>query len=162
MASKSSALSFLNITIRPTLGKLNSHSESAEVLLLGTAIMESDLQNRKQIGGGPGRGLFQMEGNTHDDIWKNYINFRSPLKMLMQTVFPNTTFTTALLETNDLYACAMARIHYLRVSSALPPAIDIRALGEFWKKYYNVKGAGTGEKFAKKYEAVMGAPVTKI
>src|SRR5260221_162978 len=48
-------------------------------LLLGTALQESGLTYRVQLGGGPARGLFQMEPNTHDDIWDNFLKYRVPL-----------------------------------------------------------------------------------
>lgn len=44
------------------------HSMAAEQLLLGTAIQESHLKYRRQIGG-PALGYFQVGTNTQDDIW---------------------------------------------------------------------------------------------
>lgn len=79
MATKHSAIIFLRHTISPALQSISSNkfptwSPAAKELLLGTAIVESDLQFRKQHGDGPARGLFQMEPVTHNDIWDNFLN----------------------------------------------------------------------------------------
>jgi hypothetical protein len=52
---------------------------AAEQLLLGTAMQEDDLVHRRQMGGGPARGFFQMELATHNDIWQNFLKFRKEL-----------------------------------------------------------------------------------
>ncbi|MDX1428656.1 MAG: hypothetical protein R3282_00145, partial [Rhodothermales bacterium] len=65
--------------IRPALAALEKKGRASEELLLGTAIQESLLEFRRQLGGGPARGLFQMEPATHDDCWENYLNFRRSL-----------------------------------------------------------------------------------
>ena len=52
------------------------------------------------------------------------------------------------LETNDLYACAMCRIHYQRVREPLPDADDLEGQAAYWKAHYNTPlGAGTVEHF---------------
>ena len=62
--------------IRPTLQKINLWSEAAENLLLGTAAQESLLGTYlKQNGNGPALGIYQMEPNTHKDIWIHYLNY---------------------------------------------------------------------------------------
>ena len=73
-------MEFRESVIKPTLEKMGLWSESAESLILGTAIQESRLKYRKQIGGGPALGLFQMEPFTHDSIRNDYLDYRKELK----------------------------------------------------------------------------------
>lgn len=132
---------FLRGTIRPTLQQLGLWSTAAEQLLLGTALAESGLTERVQWGGGPARGLFQMEPATHDDIWANFLRYRSPLATAIRALAgPAATPSAALMEQNDAYACAMARAHYLRVRAALPPAGDQAGMAAYWKAHYNTPG----------------------
>ena len=44
---------FRDDIIIPAITAINAHSKQAERLMLGTAIMESNLQHTRQIGGGP-------------------------------------------------------------------------------------------------------------
>ncbi len=69
---------FLASVIRPTLMTLGLYSPAAEQLLLATAIQESHLTHRKQIGG-PALSYFQIEPKTHNDIWDNFLKYRPQL-----------------------------------------------------------------------------------
>lgn len=149
------ASGFLERVIRPTLAAMGYGSAAAERLLLGTALAESGLTARRQMGDGPARGLFQMEPATHDDLWRNYLASRKPLAAAVRSFIPagapgaGAALPPAdLLENNDAYACAMARCHYLRVPAPLPSATDAGALAAYWKTHYNTPaGAGTIEHF---------------
>ena len=70
---------FLAYVVRPSLESIGLWSEAAERLLLGTAIAESQLTWLRQHGGGPARGVYQIEPATHDDIWANYLAYRDGL-----------------------------------------------------------------------------------
>ena len=59
---------FLKNVIKPTLLKIGLSSKKAEVLLLGTAIQESRLKYRQQLGGEPALSYFQIGPANHDDI----------------------------------------------------------------------------------------------
>ena len=145
------SMEFRESVIKPTLEKMGLWSESAESLILGTAIQESRLKYRKQIGGGPALGLFQMEPFTHDSIRKDYLDYRSELKEKVDQFTDNPVAEE--LENNDEYACAMCRIHYLRVKESLPAAHDILGAANYWKSHYNTpKGAGTVSEFVENYE----------
>ena len=144
MRVNSHATDLLELVIRPTLAVLDMGGEAAESQILGTALAESGGTALRQRGGGPALGLWQMEPATHDDIWKNYIGYRPELK--------DAVITTAHLDYgqadaevmawNLRYACAMARVHYRRVSAAIPAAPEDQAL--YWKRYYNTPaGKGT-------------------
>jgi hypothetical protein len=145
---------FLATVIRPTLMAIDLDSTAAEQLLLGTAMQESDLVHRRQMGDGPARGFFQMEPRTHDDIWVNFLKFHPELaaKITKLLTSPGADKIEEL-EKNDQYACAMARAHYFRVKEALPVADDIDAIANYWKNHYNtLQGAGTAAQFIAKWK----------
>ena len=66
-----------------------------------------------------------MEMATHDDIWENYLQYRKPLadKVLQFKTAQKANAEQELMN-NDLYATAMARVHYARVKEAIPNAGD--------------------------------------
>ncbi|MFT4542935.1 MAG: hypothetical protein ACI841_002436 [Planctomycetota bacterium] len=147
---------FLQDTILPVLEALDAASpDSAAKLLLGTAIQESDLLYRRQLGGGPGRGLFQMEPATHDDIWNNYLRYRRNWASKVESFLGSgTTNQVDELENNDRYAAAMARIHYMRRPEPLPDAGDLEAMAHYWKQHYNTAlGQGTVDQFIAKWKS---------
>jgi hypothetical protein len=158
MTTYSEAVQFLNMSIKPALQKTGLSGRASEELLLGTALVESDLIHRRQIGGGPARGLFQMEPATHDDIWNNYLQYRPELGKSIISLMTSPDANKHLeLEQNDKYACAMARTHYLRVPATLPMPGDVEAMAGYWKQYYNTPlGAGTVSKYVRKWTLVMG------
>lgn len=138
---------FLINTIKPVLKEMGLFSPSASKLLLGTAIQESSLIHRKQI---EGRALsyFQIEPDTHDDLWKNYLAYRPELAAKVSQFLSETEKNEKLraLKDNDRYAAAMARIYYYRLPEALPPFDDLAKMAEFWKVHYNT-GGGDGESY---------------
>ena len=62
--------------IYPALNKMGMWSEAAGELVLGTAIVDSNLTYLKQHGNGPALGLWQVELATHDNLYANYLNYR--------------------------------------------------------------------------------------
>lgn len=141
--------------VRPTLLHLGLYSQAAENLLVGTALQESRLTYIDQLAPGPGPayGLLQMERATHDDIWENYLRFNPALRTKVeQTLALWPSDRLFQLHTNNGYAFAMGRVHYLRVSQPLPAADDRLGLARYWKRYYNtVKGKGTVDEFLENY-----------
>jgi hypothetical protein len=156
---RSLARSVLVEAIRPALTTLAAGGLAAEQLLLGTGIQESLLIHRQQLGGGPALGLFQMESATHDDCWKNFLKFNKGLAdKVRQTLNPGQKPQAATMKLNDRYAAAMCRVHYMRVSAALPAANDIEGMANYWKENYNTPlGAGTPEEFLNKWPQYVDA-----
>jgi hypothetical protein len=143
---------FSRYIIKPALQAIDLYSEAAAELLLGTAIQESRLTYLKQIGGGPALGVFQMEPATHDDIWDNFLEFRPKLASKAADFLTDHTIggrsDAESMIWNLYYAAAMCRVHYYRVSEALPEAGDISRQAEYWKAHYNtIKGAGTEQEY---------------
>lgn len=150
--------------IQPVLKDLGLYSLAAEELLLGTAVQESlNFTYRTQMGGGPAKSYFQMEPATHDDIWNNFLRYKQELadKVIATLTVPDADKLEAL-EHNDYYAAAMARVHYYRVSKALPDAGDVNAQAAYWKQYYNTPlGKGRVNEYVEKWELyVAEAPLS--
>ena len=127
------------------------YSIHAENLILGTAAQESAYgKYTVQIGGGPARGKFQMEKATHDDIWKNFLKYKPRLAKLVLSISGLTEPDFNSLEKNDIYACAMCRVHYFRVKE--PIHTTINGYAYYWKQFYNTpEGKGTISEFMNNY-----------
>lgn len=134
--------------IRPVLNRIGLYSEAAEELLMLTAATESLCGEYIHQVGGPALGIFQMEPRTHDDIWDNFLKYKPALASHVKAYG-----RLAQQLPGDLYyACAMARVHYLRVSERLPSAMDVEGLAQYWKDHYNTHlGAGQPHEAASNY-----------
>lgn len=145
--------------IRPALNALGKGGLAAEQLVLGTAVQESLLIHRQQLGGGPALGLFQMEPFTHDDCWTNFLNFHSDLAdKVKQTLQPGEKAVAETMKTNDRYAAAMCRVRYIRAKPPLPAPGNRDGLANYWKEHYNTPlGAGTPEEFLSKWPQYVNA-----
>lgn len=144
--------------IDPTLHHLDLYSPAASNLMLGTALVESGLIHRRQIGGGPARGLFQIERATFEDVYGRYLRNRQRLLARANELL-TIGDPWAQIETNDCFSCAIARVRYLYDPKPLPDANDIPALAEVWVRVYNAGGAGTVEKFTQAWSKAMGRPI---
>lgn len=144
--------------VRPVLRQIGFWSEAAENLLTGVALAESGLAERTQRNSGPALGLFQMEPRTHDDHWDYLRRRRSALGQTIRTLIPGSREPSASeLRDNDPYACAMARVHFLRVADPLPAADDLEGMAHYWKAHYNTAlGAGTPEHFIAAWRTGFG------
>jgi hypothetical protein len=155
-----SPLQVRSLVVKPALLHIGRWTQAAENLVMGTAAQESNLIYVRQMENGPARGLWQMEPDTHDDIWDNYLAFRSELasavKELASKGFPQGFLIPADdMVGNMAYAAAMCRVHYMRVSEALPDENDRHGMARYWKKYYNTEqGKGTEAEFLGNYTRV--------
>jgi hypothetical protein len=148
----------INVVSDLLFGRLATKNEV--MLLLGTVAVESGWYGgifiRKQYGGGPARGIVQMEGNTGVNIFKNYLVYKRDVydktievmncnKIISGTdkkpfKVPSKRQIEQALETNDKFAILMARLHYMRVPEKIPD--NIISIADYYKKYYNtIKGA---------------------
>ena len=139
---------FKKLVLEPTLNYLEMSSPAAINLLLGTALMESRLKHLIQKPNGPALGLFQMEPATHEDIWNNFLKYKTSLAEKVSGLIAPKPDNETQLKTNLAYATAMCRVHYYRAPTKLPEAEDLDGLAHYWKKYYNTElGAGKPEEF---------------
>jgi hypothetical protein len=152
---------FKDLIIIPALQVIELHSDAAVELVLGTCIQESHLQYLKQLGGGPAVGVIQMEPNTHEDIWDNYLAYQSELSgKVLSLAAPNGGVHPRSNELigNLWYACAMCRIHYRRVSDPLPGQGEYEDQAAYWKEFYNTPmGSGTEEEYLENWDLYGGA-----
>lgn len=147
---------FVKYILRPELIRMQKSSVAAEVLLLGTALVESRLTYIKQLGHGPALGFYQMEPATHEDIWRNYLRYRPSLRASIAMKKPSPD----RLIYDMKYATAMARVHYLRVPKKLPAASNAEEMAQYHKVYYNThlgktKPEESVELFKKAYKEIL-------
>lgn len=138
--------------ITETLLGINLYSDNALNLLLGTCAQESAFgKYRKQLGGGPALGIFQMEPATFRDICDNFLRYKPELISKIQKISQVDSFEPNDLVNNDKLAICFARIHYLRVKSSIPS--DISGWAKYWKQHYNTRlGKGTEDEFIQNFK----------
>jgi len=140
--------------VRPVLRELDAYSEHAEMLLLGTAAQESSFELIHQVGGGPAMGLWQMEPATHSDIVNKYLKYRPELAAKVFRASGCAGLDCNNLIKNLSYACAMARVHYLRVKEPLP--VDLEGQAAYYKQHYNTPGGkGTAKQYIQNFKRLV-------
>ena len=146
------------LVIQPALWEIELWSPAAEELVLGTAIVESRLSFIKQLDTGPALGLWQIEPDTHSDIYENFLEYREGLyDQVMGLSAPGQTFEENLTS-NMQYGAAICRLCYYRAPEALPDEGDLKGQAAYWKRYYNTPlGAGTEGKYIAEVEETLRA-----
>ncbi len=130
---------FKELVVRPALHDLGMYSDDAVALLVFTCAAESNGGTYLKQIRGPALGIYQMEPETHNDIWQNYI-IRSNKTLL--TVMINNFGCGRQPDEERLiydlrYATALARIHYARIPTRLPNAEDTAGIWRYYKQHYN-------------------------
>lgn len=138
-----------------TLTGVGLYSENAMNLLMGTCAQESSLgKYRRQLGGGPALGIFQMEPATFRDICDNFLRYKEDLQGKIKQVAGVAFFDANDLVNNDRLAACFARVHYLRVKESIPG--DVAGWARYWKRYYNTPlGKGTEEEFIRNFKRMV-------
>lgn len=143
-----------DLIIKPALEYMggNYYSKESAFLLLCTAAIESDCGYYiKQING-PALGIWQMEPETHDDIWQNCDALIGKFEQKIYDICGRCT-DNSLIQ-SPMYACAMARLKYSMDPNPLPKLtgdnnVDSRAFFSYYKRVYNTDlGASTFDKWA--------------
>lgn len=147
--------------VEPVLALMTTHGQGrvfntpeAIDLLMGTAAQESHVgMYIHQIGGGPAKGIFQMEPGTYHDIWEHYIGPRPDMREMFARVtgLDPVNYPPADRMVWDLQlATIMCRLHYYRVNDPLPDNLEGQA--RYWKQYYNTNlGAGSVTEYLDNY-----------
>lgn len=142
--------------IRPVCDFLGLGGPAVEELLLGTAAQESGCGAHLAQMGGPALGIWQMEPATHDDLWSNFLTYRHPLSDKVGDLLVGALPKVAQLAGNLYYACAMARLQYLRSPMAIPAAGDLDGQAACYKQVYNTPlGAATVEQYIANARSVL-------
>ena len=140
-----------NIII-PTLETLGLLSSSRVAILLGTCAQESLMgKYRRQLRGGPARGIFEVEPNTHDSVIR-WLTKHHPSMLELVLEIRGDDDPLYALENNDCYCCAIAACLYYSIQVPLPEPDDIEGLADYWKDFYNRGGKGTVDEFIANYE----------
>lgn len=151
---------FKALVVRPVLAQPGFGGDAALNLLTGTALVESGLVWLRQNGGGPALGLWQMEPATHDDCWRNFLEFRPALAATVRRMGGAAcgVGSAGLLVGNLAYACAMARVVYMRAPCVLPAPAESAWLSAYHKKYYNTAlGAADSQRNAALFAQAIAA-----
>lgn len=139
---------FLKASLRPTLEEMGMQSPAAEKLLLMTACHESGGFRYRVQQGGPALSYFQMEPDTLNDLYVNFLSYRPDRQKLLDRYLPDDMSRVEALQDIDTYACAASRLQYSRVPDALPDASDDWAMAEYCKKFWNTDaGKATAQKY---------------
>lgn len=123
---------------RPTLKALQMWTPSSENLMVGTAIVESNLVYLKQING-PALSLWMIEPPTYLDLRKrlmdNFSNiYQKILSILCMDMLPQDA---NFLIGNLTAAVIIARIKYYFDPEPLPAYKDFAGLALYHKRVYN-------------------------
>lgn len=146
--------------VRPALAALPAAlgGVSAVQGVLGIGNTETGYHYIKQVGPGPALGFWQIEPDTHNDLWENFIQFRPSLAQALKALLFGAEPAAGRLITHTLYAAAICRVQLYRAPAALPAANDATAWAAFWKKYYNTEnGAGVAAKAVPYFQEAMKA-----
>lgn len=152
--------------IKPTLEYMgeNYNSIEARFLLLCTAAIESDCGHYIKQVNGPALGIWQMEPDTHDDIWNNCDAIKLGDSVLFKSIsnlgfkvsppaFRGIMAANRDLIMSPMYACTMARLKYSMDPKALPEYtsnsdLDLVTFYHYYKRVYNTElGASTLDKW---------------
>ena len=138
----------LSLTEFEKNGGPSVYSKDAVELLLMTSAQETQFRNVKQISGGPAIGLYQMEPQTHDDIWNTFL-CDHPLWACSISKMGFNKGSDHLFDPK--YATIMCRLKYYRLNQPIP--LSPLAKAAYWKKYYNTPlGSGTVAECMKNYK----------
>ena len=137
--------------VENTLKAIGHYKPEAAELILGTCAQESAYgKYRKQLGGGPALGIFQCEPATFNDIFENYLIYKSELLGKIIEISKIKRINPEDLVDNDVLATCICRVHYLRIREAIPK--DLPGWARYYKQYYNTPmGKATEEQFISNY-----------
>ncbi len=124
--------------IEPTLKSVQLWSQSSEILITGTGMIESRFEYVRQIGGGPAVSLFEIEPATYDDLalrvqYKPELYARVCITLRMNSLPKDSDF----LMGNLTAAVIFARLKYYLHPDKLPKADDWVGMANYYKKIYN-------------------------
>jgi hypothetical protein len=121
--------------------------------LMGTWAQESSGGKYvTQLGGGPARGMWQVEKATYLDIL-NRCNADAYRELLVTAGDPDALMQDHfdLLVSNHTLSAQICRLKYFMSPGSIPE--DLEGQAEYWKKYYNTElGAGTVEEYLANYQ----------
>ena len=140
---------FRTYVIRPTLQKLDANSADAELLLLGTAAIESELGAFLKTEGQRTSGIYRLHGLTHRHIWDSKVRGIASQREFLDN--PHAELTT-----NLAYATAVTWLAYVRHPQfTLPRGASVLHLATLWKNCYHTRDDLTVQDFVQRYEELV-------
>tara|TARA_R110000868_G_scaffold109779_2_gene298097 strand:+ start:4983 stop:5480 length:498 start_codon:yes stop_codon:yes gene_type:complete len=137
---------FRSLVLAPSLKIVNMWSLSSEILMLGTALTESNLHYLKQHPG-PALGVCQMEHLTY--LWACKYIARHPRmrNAIVAACHAEVMLPFEAMAYNLRFAVLMARVKYWAIPSELPKPDNITGLCNYYLRHYNTNlGKATFEK----------------
>lgn len=135
-------------------------SEEAVALLLGTALVESDLAPRFQGSRGDAIGLFQVEYGTFRDLWDRSIKYKHRnLRAAIIREFGGAGGGIEFedLQKSDVLCAVFARMKYAEFPDKIPR--DVAGRAAYYKKFYNTKyGAARESAYVDKKRRALSRP----
>jgi len=150
--------------IVPVVKGLGLDVDRLAPLLLGTALVESDLRYSRQEPAGPAVGLFQMEPATHDAVMDK-LRALAPADYLRVVAYlpPGVAPSAEAMAINAPYAAAVAAVLYEAVNRfrvRLPAKCDAVGQANIWKTFYNTPaGKGTPERYLAAWATAGGSAI---
>lgn len=146
---------FRNYVIRPALHRIGVYRTEVELLLLGTAAVESQLGAVLKGAAHQASGIYHLHGVAHRHIWDDYLATRPELASKVRGLASQRDFLNhphAELMTNMSYASAVCWLAYCRHSDFyLSHKPKIAELASCWKHYYHPKNDLTVSDFIQQY-----------
>lgn len=130
---------FSEYVLVPALTAVGLYSQGAHVLMLGTALIESNLEYLEQIGQGRALGVYQIEESTYKDLARylnRYDNAKLKERCLSACYYVSWPAVDALIH-NLKWATIMARVKFAMYPEPLPQWDDSQKMAQYYKKYYN-------------------------
>jgi hypothetical protein len=100
-------------------------------------------KSRRQVGGGPARGLHQIEGDTEGSIWENSDKIKANAAKF------GIARSKGKGETDDVYDLFVAAHYVMMDTNPLPKGLE--AMAAYCKSYWNRTGKATPEKYLNDY-----------
>ena len=130
--------------VAKTLVEMQRYNHEAVELLLMIAAHESHMgKYRRQLGGGPALGIYQIEPTTHDSIWDNCDSIDKLAKRM------NIKRDVFQLIDDDRYSTFIARCYLLMDVNPLPKTPE--KMAQYCKDYWNRTGKATPKDYLNAY-----------
>lgn len=137
--------------IQKTLKLTQWYSEDSTELLMLTACAESDAGRYLRQIKGPALGLFQVEPDTLNDIYKNWLLGRQASSENIKEITGINKSDLLALEGNIIYGILLTRIIYLRAPGKLPSRYDHLGMANYYVKWFNRGGKANPDVAVAKY-----------
>jgi hypothetical protein len=123
------------LIVRPTLQAINLYSSQAEDLLIGTAIIESDLAYLAQVPHSVARGLWMCEQSTYSDLLYRLNLQKARYERVLTCLGMDALPVKYDYLAGNLYAsCIFARLKYLDAPGEIPSTLEEQ--GRYWSRFY--------------------------